>query len=342
MATDTTGTLRPDIDAASRFGPSLRFIESIDRGQMNDWIDQLARQRPLIVTIDATDSFRHPWNVQSAWRSLEAGSGAAWHFNVHPGMVNEQDPTRPLAVEASGIVDAGIDDDPAPWFPIGPGALRKVGTDAGDFDGGGAVPDYFAALGVLPSPVAGASPFGLEVTLSGAFQGDYRLLRATELVLVQPRPALTARLEPGGIQFAYQVPADLRPNLNLVSHFERAAEVPLSVAEQLIGGYVDQAFEELHLATLYFLSPTGAPWGSEPDETWSAYAEHHVAWNLNFAIDQDLEIIQINRIEIPGLGLAGGVADLINQAVIDQVNGVLEQAAALLNQSRITGYFWNI
>lgn len=339
-----TGSLRPDIEAAIVFAPSLLFIEAIPLSRMNEWIDQLARQRPLIVSAEAARNFRHPWNIQARWTERADRKGFAWHFNVLPGMVGEFDPFRRIEAEAGEFYEAGIDDDPAPWFPILPSNLRRLGTDAMiALEEGEPVPAFFQERGVRPPATAEASPFGLEVTLSGDFdQGEARLLRACELVLVQPRPAMTAFLDENGIQFAFSEPDNDRPHLNLLTRFLPTEAVPLSVAEQLVGGFTDRDFEERHIATIYLLSPPGARWDSDPDETWLPYVEHHVTWNMNFAIDRDLSIIQTNRIEVPGLGLAGGVADLTNQAILDQVNGILEQSAALLNQSRIRGHFWTI
>lgn len=327
-------TLRPDLEAKELAGK--RFYEAFGIGRAYAWVKRIAKARPLRVIADPAAQFRHPWNTRLRFGKLETGKEPRWHFQINPGMVGEKDPYRWREIEGKRE-KAFIDDDPLPWFPIEPDRLRKIGTDA---DPGSVepVPEYFALRDVVPPPKLKTDGEELEIELRGG-TSKKRLLRACDLVLTQPRTAISAALDAeGSIDFSFYTP-DPDPFINLYPKWEEPIdEVP--IVQQLIGGFTDRAFEELHLATIYLLSTSGEAAGSDPDGSWTPFVAHKVFWNLGYRNNSLLSLALPDRFPRPITGLAGGVADLLIGNITDELQRHYSLGLSLLNQSKIRGWFW--
>jgi len=333
-----SATLRPDIEAAViAFYQARRLEDILPISTWLEWARRLAEQRPIIGIGEIGSAWRHPWSVEMYF------NGSEWLFNVEPGIVGVRDPFRYKDPDDSSSVryKAFIDQLEPVWFPISGATWRAIGTDA---DAGNVepVPEYFQIRGVTNPATLTATEFGIEIE-ENLFATEPRLLRACELVLIQPRPALAATIDETGLQLSIIQPPDEDPQLNLLSKFQPSIPGAIPALEQLATGFTDEGFEELHIATLYLLSPPGLDAaGQEPDGSWTPYVENHVYWNVDFAVDQVLENIPATRLEFPGVGLVGGVGDAAIAALVEQNNQLNAQAEALLNQSRISGYFWTV
>ncbi|MHA1543914.1 MAG: hypothetical protein ACTSU8_02135 [Alphaproteobacteria bacterium] len=333
-------TLRPDIEAGAIWYFNKRHLEEVlPISVWLEWVRRMAESRPLKVEAPNLPQFRHPWNVQLSFNPFVDG----WAFNVEPGMVGEQDPYRykPADDTHPERYKVYIDELNSPYFDISNKTWIPVGTDGTGLVGG-SVPDFFLARGVSPAETITQTLQGLEFE-SDPFNQKARLLRRCDLVLVQPRPALSAVIDDEGLQLSVVQPHDKEPHISVVSKFEPSPTPEFPALAQLAAAYNDRGEEELHLATLYLLSSPGHAHGeTEYDLSWTGYAQNHIFWNLDFAIDQVLEIIPETRLDFPAVGLAGGIGDAAIQSQLTQINDLNAQADALLNTSRIAGHFWTV
>jgi len=92
--------------------------------------------------------------------------------------------------------------------------------------------------------------------------------------------------------------------------------------------------------TVWIVSPPGATSDDEPDVTWTPYAQHLVFWNLQHAA----RLIPPKAPNPPlrlRTGLAGGVGDRINDALLSFVNDRNAEAEAFFGQADARGIFWS-
>ena len=106
----------------------------------------------------------------------------------------------------------------------------------------------------------------------------------------------------------------------------------------LRSGLVRAAVGDLDLGAI--VSPPDAATDAEPDETWTPYPQNFVFWNLQHA-----SRLIPPRAPSPPLrlhtGLAGGIGDRINDALLSFVNDQYAEAEAFLNQADASGMFWS-
>ncbi|MFK5920905.1 MAG: hypothetical protein QM496_01895 [Verrucomicrobiota bacterium] len=336
------------------FGDGEYLIDSIGIDEWNRVVDQLTRSRPLRVTVVESDQFRHPWMMTLGW-NVEEGR---WGAQVDAGFVNEEEVVIRVATKAAPSwtverlaaevsegaewLDAWLSENPV--LPVANDRWRAVGYDASEFGEAEAVPGYFLELGVEDR--RGSTELdgvGAVTRFSGALPDpdEVRLLRAVDVVLVQPRPALTVDWVGAGnkvdFQLGVRMPARDQASLKVVRKY--IPPDPLELDGLGILGGEDPGLDERWLATLYLVSPVGAVKGSEPDESWTPYVSQRVFWHLRYGVDQDLEAVQSRSLSFD-VPLAGGVGNLAVQGFLDENNAASFQAEALLNQSRIRGQFW--
>jgi hypothetical protein len=102
----------------------------------------------------------------------------------------------------------------------------------------------------------------------------------------------------------------------------------------------DPQFDELHIATVWIVSPPDADAGAQPDHTWMAYPEHFVFWNLNHATRIVPPVAPQPPLTLR-TGLAGGVGDRINDGLLSFINDHNAEAQAFLDQADARGHFWS-
>jgi hypothetical protein len=337
----------------SRFG-----LETISAEEWNDFCDRLERNLPIRYASRTVETGRHPWNVQARWN----GDRLVWQLNVEAGFVNNgvhvEAPKMPLAIAPAATIErfAGKDVPPtdlvapwldeSPWFDVPDRRFRKIGSDAlalaGDAE---SVPDFFAALGVGDAGAVTVGPFGVETTLPVTPGQSRRLLRAVDLVLYQPRPALTTSLIDRGDGTARLEVSVFRaaarsepPLLSVRSRFTPPFRA--NGFREVLAGLSDDPFDAIRIATVYLLSPAGEADGATVGPDWSPFVAHHVFKNLSHDVTIDLiPSASLGVVFLP-LPLAGGVGQPLVDSIVDATSGAADQALQLLNRSRIDGMFW--
>ena len=315
------------------FAEGTVFVRTIPHQEWNEAVHRFCRMRPLHVTVEPERGLVHPWKVSASWSAEDED----WAITVRPGYVN-----------AAEVELGGHPIREAVPYPISPERWRAIGSDAPALLGAGeAVPDFFLARGVAPqTSEANLEGDSLTTTLGGdqTSPQERRLLRAVELILVQPRASVRLDWEQIGRRLSPKV--DVRaasggPTLVLRRAWEDPAEAS-ATRDQLATGLVDEGLDELRLATIYLMSPPDAPDGAEVDASWSPFVRHHVFRNLNHAIDRDVIPILESPVVFSTFGLGGGAGEAIVQGLAEMQNDMEAQLQGWLNRSRIRGRFWTV
>ena len=332
----------------------------------NDAVTQFRQNRPIIATTREEGAWRHPWKIGGAWDT----ELAVWRLSIKPGFVNGDEVRManfPFALAPEPALERirsgeATIDDPIVYLtdegriPVGGGTFRAIGSDANptgstsnplgvtfSFE---AVPEFFVALGVGDPPQISGSLVGGIQTTEGIEDPDRRLLRAMDVVLVQERIATStawtvdASAQQAQFDIIYtNLGFDPIPRVNLTPHY--SPEPPLDDSEaRLLGTWADGTTDELHIGTLYLLSPPGAPEGSEPDGSWLAYSKNNVAWNLNHATNL-LPVLPDHENPRFILPLAGGVAQVSIDSITAQTNFQLDSVAEYIRGRTLKGRFWS-
>lgn len=316
--------------------------------------------------------WRHPWQTGVSWiAELER-----WVAVIEPGFVNEETPvvfttqreqartgrdfgTNPLTGEpyfsasvfSPEVTTPEVDREVRAPLYLDPAIVlhfRAIG-----FDGptGAAVPDFFLDRGAKESPAGQdfTDPDAvLDFTPEEAPRG-LRLLRACDLVLHQPRTALSSQIAlldgpATGISNVTQT-LTLRAKMQgdalriFAGTFTPTTGQIDGIAGGLVGIYEEEPWDELLISTVYLLSPPDTTPGSEPDGTWQPFVQHALFWNLNYSTPV-LRVLDSD----PGLPfippLAGGAAQIIINFLTATINDAARQALNILTAHSLTGTFW--
>ena len=100
----------------------------------------------------------------------------------------------------------------------------------------------------------------------------------------------------------------------------------------------DEQADELKLATVWIVSPPGAASEDVPDHTWTTYPQHFVFWNLQHASRLIPPTTPSEPLTLH-TGLAGGVGDRINDAMLCFVTDQQAEAEAFFGQADARGIF---
>ena len=111
--------------------------------------------------------------------------------------------------------------------------------------------------------------------------------------------------------------------------------------QQLQGIWSDDGLSHQHMASVYFVSPPGAEYGSAPDASWTPHIGHKVFWSMDFQTNQLPEALKNENLTLNTF-LAGGVGDRINQFLLSQVNDANSAVAQFLGRVTIEGKFWTV
>lgn len=283
---------------------------------------------------------RQPWNVQARWN----GDRERVEINVRAGYVNAGQVLAPellwaeapvatrrrLAERSGEPVEPWLSE--SPWLPV-PAAAVRARAIGGEPERARA---WFARWVLDPE--------------SEAWQQrprERRQLRAVELVLIIPRPAVEATVAEGEgtagpVATGGLLPADAGGvRVALLPEYVPPAEAP-TLAEQIASGRVDAPREIRPLATLYFLSPPGVLDPEAPlDATWVAFPAHHRFYDVAFAFAADTRVERGFSLGL-SLPLAGGIAQLTVASFLAAWNREDAAAAALLSQSGVRVWVWDV
>ena len=110
--------------------------------------------------------------------------------------------------------------------------------------------------------------------------------------------------------------------------------------DRMLGYWEDPQEDILPVARVWMLSPPEFE-GDGPDESFTAFVQHFVFWNLAHA-SRLPEIPQVLKPITLVTGLAAGVGDRINAALLAPMNDRAQQINAALNAVSPDGKFWTI
>ncbi len=313
----------------------------------------LALERP-------STKWQHPWQTALHWQADQA----RWIATVKPGFVNGGVPvyetTLPTADSRQWDINPltgrpffsdyifanpdAVAGETSVAIPLYYHPALTLNFRALGFDGpGSAVPDYFARLGVGSTPVQ-TDPEEPVNLAAQAPPKNNRLLRAADLVLHQPRQALTSSIS-GDPLSGYQQTLGIRAAAagDLLKVYCAASWSPISNAgtDPLAGDYEEPNYDELLLATVYLLSPPNAAPGSTPDGTWTPYVRHALFWNLSYTtpvlqivpLDSSFDLTVISTL---ALGVAGLLINFFAASLEEATNTALN----LLSAHTLAGTFW--
>jgi hypothetical protein len=265
-----------------------------------------------------------------------------------------------VPIDAS-IPDATLVDIPLhqnPPIRILPALYRNIG-----WDGSANVPLFFQQRGVhRPPPPASSltpdsSPAQIAAVTEGPPKGN-RLLRAVDIMVHQPRAALTSSITitPSGIVtglgFANQTLAERAPTANdvlkmQVGTFSGAGNPSLDFQgadNVMTSNYEEKNWDEILVSTVYLLSPAGTPPGSVPDSSWQAFTKHSIFWNLSWQQPALNPFINTDAFR-PILGvlsvLGGGAGFLWASSVASSLNDATQGALNILQSQSLAGSFWS-
>lgn len=336
-------------------------IPAIPAAQWNETARDARRDRPLRgagillvetadgITISATPvrGFLHPWQLSPRWvRDDNDALGGHWGTTVRPGFVNGYD----VSIEDDDANPLALIEDPAPLLKLttfrDPTISSGI-TVSGDqiiILGGEGYPRYFDDLGVIPNEAMR----DIETDAPDADPDRTRLIRACDIVLETARPSAKQEVtvgDPIGDQQAVTIStsidlsavSDARHTLRSTPKFTGTPE-PTDL-DRLAGTAVEAAVDQIQIGTIWLISPPKADPASDPDQSWDAYSQHFVFWNLHHASRAQVE----TGIRAPitlHTGLAAGIGDTLIASLLAPLNDAFEQVRAFLDGSDFTGRYW--
>lgn len=213
-----------------------------------------------------------------------------------------------------------------------------------------AVPRFFAKLGVGKSlELTGNLTSGLQEVVQEEPK-DPRILRAFDIVMRLDRIAL--RVETGDIEVAAiggftqllsiavgrSSPANPSPTIYQTTKYTPPA--PSNPAD-IFEGIGDREFDELKVATVFFLSPPETTLDAPIDGSWNAYVRHDLFWNLAYLPATIPTTVEAKPITVR-TGLAGGIGDAIGNQILSPLNDAYAEAVTRANARSLEGSFWTV
>jgi hypothetical protein len=351
-------------------------------------LNTLLEENPLgrSVSMSRRREWRHPWFTTPIWQPKRK----TWAAFVLAGFVNGRAPmvtttagelreargtffgqlvdARSGAAEIEqlarlaigGSEDSGLPDNTrldVPLYqnpPVGLHAWRAIG-----WDGTERAPQFFLDRGVKNPPPGAASQLqsGGRIALNTVTPPKgLRLLRACDIILHQPRTALSSSIsiEAGfatGISNVRQT-LDLREALDndrlriVTGAYNEIAQNNLNfvaASSLLASDYEEKTWDEIKVSTVYLLSPPNLETGSQPDATWQPFVAHTLFWNLFWAqpnfrtvVFDDIFRSLVGTVSIIGGGAGFGAVNFIAASI----NDATQAAFNLLNANSMAGTFW--
>ncbi len=228
--------------------------------------------------------------------------------------------------------------------------FRKIGTDAspesisstdnqniiGIFE---KVPEFFQRLGVADA----------NTNLLAEKPETKRLLLACDIILNQPRVSLTnsISISPASIDTTlvsinpgFLSPSDREPEIIALAKYSPPKKTP-SFSDLFFQRFIDTPEDQLHLSTVYLLSPV-LPLEDPTDiKTWQPFIKYNCHHNLVHAakqIERREEFTPLSLI----LPLAGGVAQPIFNYILAENNFFAQAALDFYQQRDLAGKFYAV
>jgi hypothetical protein len=315
------------------------------------WTSLLRKvEQCLPVRFDYTPSSarQHPWQLSPSWH--ENGDKSEWRATVLPGLVNglpayismpfnEAPPSAQARIEKENS-EKNLDTDKNAFVNVYLDEDAKISLNRFVNISSGA-PDFFKRLGVT-DPVANRAG-DLESTAT-------RLLKSCDVVLVQPRPSLTNRVDYGlfgsGVQITSTpglfVPTNREPFVISTPLFIEKEEPP-SFRSVFFNTFVDKGRDELHLSRFYLLSPQLPILKPDDLSNWQPFTKYNCHHNLVHATQQIAKAKTNYEKPITiQTGLAFGLADLIYNNLLTGGLNVANDVLSYLNQRDLAGKFYAV
>ena len=312
----------------------------------------------------------HPWQIRPVWVKDAKLKYGHWRGIVTAGLVNaiptyvtmiyeEATDEARKRVELDAIANKKPIPGPKDSVKIYLDEMaeikfnwRKVGSDGspdsvtGNANSGGLigsfekVPDFFKRMGV-----ADANPKILEQPPT-----TQRLLRACDIVLHQPRTGLinTSEISAASIDTtlvsinpSFVVPPDTEPYLAALSKYVPVVANPATFADLVFQRFIDTPFDQIHLSTVYLLSPQLPLLDEENLEGWQCYFKYNCHYNLVHAtqqIERRQEFVPISLV-VP---LAGGLAQPVISYILAENNFFAQATLDFYQQRKLNGKFYAI
>jgi len=324
---------------------------------------------PIKFDYTAAGSRPHPWQIQAQYYTDPVTKLSYWRASLSPGLVNGfpakitmQYSDAPLAaqerirlenIEAkkptpkkTDRVDIYLDERAAVKL-----SFRKIGSDAdpssisGDADSGSVtgvfekVPDFFKRLGVADA----------QTNLLTDKAETQRLLLACDIVLNQPRVSLTNTITLNSqtvlttlvsVNPGFITPADREPTVVALPKF-LPLEITTVFADIFFQRFVDSGLDQLHLSTVYLLSPVLPLLDPTDLSEWQPYIKYNCHHNLVHAtkqIEKRQEFEPI-RLVVP---LAAGLAQPIIDYILAENNFFAQLALDFYQQRKLDGKFYAV
>jgi len=291
--------------------------------------------------------WQHPWQCTAFWDA----DRKQWRSRIRPGFLDGQDPVIPDGADPKRKAESEPDlpDTDAPILepgasvnlPLAPWSLRPN--------------RYFERLGVR-DPMEGFRAGGgmgvqiVDESWRDALRPEPRQLYRCDIVLSKARPGMSGEvtlLPTASGNAAIFTPSYQTTRLDQVGPRGRITATPLfaptpppTLSERLAGDFNEAQEDQLHLATIWLLSPPG-DLVSKPGQQWEPHYQHHVFWNL--AHTAPLPVIP--RIPPPitlGTGLLGGLADSIFNQMLAPGNDAAANISTALNAVSPAGKFHSV
>ena len=305
--------------------------------------------------------WRHPWQTGVAW----VPAAALWVAVIEAGFVNAGTPIVATTQREQARTGRDFGLNPLtgrPYFeahvfshdetpeidrqiqiplyldPAIPLQWRSIGFDG---PAGSTVPDFFKQRGAADAPKPQTE--GGDISIDPDTPRGLRLLRACDLVLHQPRLALTSEIL---VSAFFGANSNVTQTLSVRSAtpgdvlrvFAGVLATPTAI-DPLAGVFEEDTFDERLISTVYLLSPPDTTPGSEPDGSWQPFVKHALFWNLNYR-QPKLRILDTD----PGTPffppLAAGAAQLVINFLTASLNDLTTQALNILTGHSLAGTFW--
>ena len=333
-------------------------------------LHKLEQYLPRQFIYTGASSRSHPWEIRPVWHRNKNAKYGEWRGIITAGAVNaipayvkmryDEAPAEGRErIRLAAVSDKKSQPAPADRVKVYLDEMaelkfnwRAIGSDgspdsvSGDANSGGItgvferVPDFFKRLGVADAnPKVLAEPAETQ-----------RLLRACDIVLNQPRVGLTNTADISStpldttlvsINPGFAVPADREPYLTALSKYVPPSASTTNFNDLIFQRFIDTAFDQFHLATVYLLSPQLPLLDKDDLAGWQCYFKYNCHHNLVHAtqqIEKRTEFVPLT-LTIP---LAGGLAQPTINYILAENNFYAQAALDFYQQRKLNGKFYAI
>jgi hypothetical protein len=331
-----------------------RPIDRVTAGQFNGLLAQLPSRRisgsgrvhvsrtamGQRVGLDESPTFAHPWLTTPRWNAdLEQFTA-----QVAPGFINGEPPL----VQPGHFYTPDGEDPAGDMTLLGePEVLLNFRAIGHDGTSGESVPEFFATMGVGAQPQAVQPGETVNVTEQAPTAGN-RLLRACDIVLVQPRAAMKADTAISGSlldgwtlrQSITYMGATATAHVTAQARF--TAPGTSYLPEDFDQAFVERNFDAIKIATVYLVSPPDAAAGSAIDASWQPFVKHTLFWNLTYATPRVSGSVAPEPLFFFIPTPAGVLVQPLVSALLSMSNDALAAVTAQLASQSNEGRFWSV